>query len=102
MVLDARQKNLLKSEIVASLSGEKEIRKIVIFGSFLNSADPHDMDVAIFQDSKEGYLSLAMKYRRITRAISRKIPLDIIPLKNNATGGLFLDEIAAGEAIYER
>jgi predicted nucleotidyltransferase len=90
------------NEIIQSLKLEKEINKIVVFGSFLVSKNPHDIDVAIFQDSKESYLSLAMKYRRLTREISKSIPIDIIPIKSNASNNSFLSEIEAGELIYER
>lgn len=96
------QKDSLKRELVSCLEGEKEIRRIVIFGSFVKSSEPRDIDVAIFQDSSEKYLPLAMKYRKKTRAIARIIPLDIIPLKAEAGSGIFMDEIAQGEVIYER
>jgi len=96
------QKQSLKERLVGCLKGEKEIRRIVVFGSFLSSLDPHDIDVAVFQDSGEKYLPLAMKYRRITRAIARVIPLDIIPIKAGARNDMFLDEIEQGEIIYER
>ena len=97
-----QQKNLLKQQLVSCLEGEEEVRKIVIFGSFLKSSEPHDLDVAVFQASSEKYLPLAMKYRRKTRAIARIIPVDIIPLKAEAGGETFMDEIAQGEIIYER
>jgi len=102
MVFTQSQKDLLKKQLVSCLQGEKEIRRIVIFGSFLKSPDPHDIDVAVFQDSGEKYLPLAMKYRKKTRQIAHIIPLDIIPLKTDATGVTFMDEIAAGEIIYEK
>lgn len=97
-----QQKELLKRELVNSLKSEKEVRRIVVFGSFLNLTDPHDLDVAVFQDSNEKYLPLAMKYRKKTRQIARSITLDIIPLKAGAQGDFFLDEIERGETIYER
>jgi len=97
-----QQKKLLKQRLINSLSTEGEVCRIVIFGSFVNSDDPHDLDVAIFQDSDEKYLPLAMKYRRITRDIARMIPMDIIPLKAGVQGEMFLDEIERGEVIYER
>jgi len=97
-----RQKNSLKQQLVSCLRGQKEIRRIVIFGSFLSSSDPHDLDVAVFQDSSEKYLPLAMKYRKKIRPIARIIPIDIIPLKAGASNGTFMDEIAQGEIIYER
>lgn len=97
-----QQKDSLKRQLVSCLEGEKEVRKIVIFGSFVKSSDPHDLDVAVFQDSNEKYLPLAMKYRKKTRAIARIIPLDIIPLKADGSGETFMHEIAQGEIIYER
>jgi hypothetical protein len=64
--------------------------------------NPIDMDVAVFQDSDESYIALAMKYRRQTRFVSHRIPLDIIPLQNGVTNDLFLREIELGETIYDR
>ncbi|MCX5638784.1 MAG: nucleotidyltransferase domain-containing protein [Planctomycetota bacterium] len=96
------QKDLLKRQLISCLEWEKEVRKVVIFGSFLSSSDPHDLDVAVFQDSSEKYLPLAMKYRKKTRAIAHIIPLDIIPLRADARSEFFMDEITQGEIIYER
>lgn len=97
-----KQKQSLKQQLASLLGAEREVCRIVIFGSFLNSHDPHDIDVAVFQDTDEKYLPLAMKYRRKTRDIARMIPLDILPLKAGAEGGVFMDEIEQGEVIYER
>ncbi len=97
-----QQKRALKQKLVSLLESEREVCRIVIFGSFLSSNDPQDIDVAIFQDSDEKYLPLAMKYRRKTRDIARRIPLDILPLKAGVQGEVFIDEIERGEIIYER
>lgn len=97
-----QQKQLLKQQLVNLLKTEKEVCRIVIFGSFLNLNNPHDLDVAIFQDSDKKYLPLAMKYRRKTRDIARRIPLDIFPLKVGVQSEVFMDEIERGEVIYER
>ena len=97
-----QEKELLKQQLVGSLKTEKEVCRIVVFGSFVNSDHPHDMDVAVFQDSDEKYLPLAMKYRRKTRDIARVIPMDILPLKAGIQGEIFMDEIELGEVIYER
>ncbi|MBD3276464.1 MAG: nucleotidyltransferase domain-containing protein [Candidatus Marinimicrobia bacterium] len=88
--------------MIRSLNSEREIRRIVLFGSFLSSNHPQDVDIAIFQDSNKNYLQLAMKYRKIMRPISKYIPLDIIPLKTDGEMTAFLDEISRGEVIYER
>ena len=101
-MLTLDQKQFLARRLVELLGGEREICRIVIFGSFLHSDTPHDLDVAVFQDSSESYLPLALKYRRKTREIARLIPLDIIPLRVGRTDGAFLDEIERGEVIYER
>jgi len=102
MMLTTKNKNSLKRELARCLAPDNEIRRIVVFGSFLSSSEPNDMDVAIFQDSEESYLPLAMKYRRQTRPVAHRIPLDIIPIKNDAAQTPFLNEIEAGETIYER
>ncbi|MCK4295302.1 MAG: nucleotidyltransferase domain-containing protein [Candidatus Marinimicrobia bacterium] len=102
MKLTKEKKDRLKQEIRENLSRESEIRKIVVFGSFINSENPEDIDIAIFQDSEESYLSLVMKYRKLTRKIARKIPLDIIPIKPGISDNWFLSEIETGEMIYER
>jgi uncharacterized protein len=81
MVLDIQQKESLKKEPVSCLAGDQELQRIVVFGSFVGSSSPEDMDVAVFQDSAEPYLSLAVKYRTQTRSVSRRIPLDIVPLR---------------------
>ncbi|HNX52817.1 MAG TPA: hypothetical protein PLD51_02665 [Pontiellaceae bacterium] len=102
MVFDLKQKESLKKDLVSCLSGDQEIQRIVIFGSFVGSSSPEDMDVAVFQNSAEPYLSLAVKYRRQTRSISRRIPLDIIPLRAGVTDDPFLKEVERGETVYER
>ena len=99
--MNTRLKNELKREVVRRLAQAQEIRKIVVFGSFLHSESPGDMDVAVFQDSGETYLPLALKYRRMAKPVSDRIPLDIIPLRPGAAGPL-MDEINKGEVIYER
>jgi len=43
-----------------------------------------------------------MKYRKKTRAIARIIPIDIVPLRVDASNGTFMDKIEQGEVIYER
>ena len=95
-------KEEIKQQLAACLSREREVRRVVVFGSFLTDPDPHDLDVAVFQDSDEAYLPLALRYRRATRAIARRIPLDIFPVRATGAAGAFLAEIAKGEVIYER
>ncbi len=102
MHLSQTEKEALKRELAASLSSEPEVVKVVVFGSFISAVNPNDIDVAVFQNSDQPYLPLAMKYRKKTRSIAKKIPLDILPLKPGARDSLMLDAIAQGEVIYER
>lgn len=101
MVLNQRSKQEIKDELVACLASDQEIRRIVVFGSFVTSPAPNDVDIAVFQDSEEAYLPLAMKYRKQTRRIGRRIPLDIVPIRTSAPDSSFMREIEAGETIYE-
>jgi uncharacterized protein len=102
MVATTEQKEKIKADLAVRLSREREVRKVIIFGSFLSSATPNDLDVAIFQDSDEPYLTLAMKYRRLLRPVADQIPIDVIPVRPDATPGQFLTEICKGEVVYER
>ncbi len=97
-----KQKEALKKELVDSLCTDRFVKKIVVFGSFVQFSDPHDMDVAVFQESNETYLKLAMEYRKKTRSVADKIPIDIFPIKSGVENHSFLSEIAAGEIIYEK
>ncbi len=92
----------IKKRIVEKLRLQEEIRKIVIFGSFLNDKNPSDIDVAVFQNSKEDYLQLSLRYRRAVREISKKIPIDIIPILTNKSNDFVLNEIESGEVVFER
>lgn len=102
MTLSEVDKERIKREVAERLRQEPEVRKVLIFGSFLTKPDPQDLDVAIFQDSDETYLPLAMKYRRLLRPVADQIPLDVIPVRPRGAHGPFLDEIEKGEIIHER
>ncbi|MEA3232262.1 MAG: nucleotidyltransferase domain-containing protein [Thermodesulfobacteriota bacterium] len=95
-----KTKEIVKREIAVELSIFPEVRRVVVFGSFLTSEEPNDLDIAVFQDSDEGYYPLARKYRRTLRRIARMIPMDVIPVRPNPEGP-FLREIEKGEVIYE-
>ena len=102
MNLKGETKATLKKEIIEQLSEFPEIRKVVIFGSFLNSENPKDLDIAVFQDSDQSYYPLAMKYRKKLRAIAKSIPIDVVPIRKRPENGAFLQEIEKGEVLYER
>jgi len=102
MELTNEDKQHLKEDIVDCFREEKEIQRIVLFGSFVHSASPHEVDIAIFQDTDETYLPLALKYRRLLHPVSRKIPLDVIPIRPNPLSTALFQEIEKGELIFER
>ena len=102
MTLTAEERDALKQQVVACLRNEPEVRRIVLFGSFVGGSSPQDVDVAVFQESEEGYLSLALKYRRLLRPVASRIPVDVIPLRAHDATGAFLHDIERGEVIYVR
>ena len=99
--ISKQQKEFIKSQIRDILSNEQEVQKILIFGSFIKSDTPNDIDIAVFQNSKGGYLTLSMKYRKLLRTLIATIPFDVIPINPDAAGG-FLDHIKDGDVIFGR
>jgi len=101
MNLSTDAKEYIINTIQTKLSYFSEVKKIILFGSFPKSQNPNDVDIAVIQNSDDNYLTLSLRYRKALRELSKKIPLDIIPIKNN-TYSSFLDEINQGHTIYER
>jgi len=77
------------------------LKKLFLFGSFLSSENPNDIDLAIFQNSNENYLTLSLRYRKLLRKINIPIPVDVIPLINGRSNDFTL-EIREGEILFER
>lgn len=96
------EKNIIKREIAARLAADGRVSRVIIFGSFLSSEDPQDVDIAVFSAGPGDYLSLAMRYRRELREVSRKISLDVIPVRMPCEESSFLKEINRGEIVYEK
>lgn len=102
MTLSTADKENIKKRIVEKLRFQDEIDKIIIFGSFLEASNPNDIDLAIFQNSSDNYITLSLKYRKAVREISRNIPIDIIPIMSNKSNDFISNEIEHGEVIFER
>jgi len=97
-------KDEIKQQIINCLSGEPEVKKIIVFGSFVTSDKPGDIDIAIFQDSSQDYYTIGKKYRKLLRPLILKYSMDIIPIdmkKTEESDSLFLKEILKGEVLYE-
>lgn len=94
-------KKEIKQAIVNALKEDTDIHKLIIFGSFLYSDAPNDIDVAIMGKFSQGYLDAAIKLRQKVRHIAKILPVDIVPIQENAPQNRFLQEILSGEVIYE-
>lgn len=87
--ISSQQKEIIKRQIKDILSNEQEVQKVLIFGSFIKSDTPNDIDIVIFQNSKGGYLTLSLKYRKLLRTLIDTIPFDVIPINPDAAGVFF-------------
>ena len=95
-------KKELKSKIVESFKDQKEIERIIVFGSFNQSDSPNDIDIAVVQNSNDNYMTLSLKYRRLIRSITKEIAVDIFPVMAKNRNNFFRNEIASEEVIYAR
>lgn len=101
MILAAETRKQIAEDAVKALHDEREVRRIVIIGSFTTSDSPNDIDVAVFQDSEDGYLQLALKYRRKMRSIAARLPVDVVPVSPRAaTGAPMMAEIMRGPSTH--
>ena len=99
--MDTAVKKAYTHYIKKQLQPFEEVHKIIIFGSFFHAKNPNDIDVAVVQDSYSNFLTLSLKYRKALRELSKKIPIDIVPIKENFQGA-FAQEIENGQVIYEK
>jgi predicted nucleotidyltransferase len=99
--MTASEKENLKRNIADAIKVNDEVKKIVLFGSFLYSDSPNDLDIAIFENSADDYITLAIKYRRQLRGVVKNTPIDVLPLKEGCDN-FFIRGINNGEVIYEK
>ena len=96
-------KEQLKRDLATALADDISVENVVVFGSFICSEEPHDLDIAVFCNSTADYLTLALAYRRKLREIACIIPLDVLPIPLPCdSDSLFFREINKGEIIYEK
>ncbi|MBI2416400.1 MAG: nucleotidyltransferase domain-containing protein [Ignavibacteriales bacterium] len=101
-MMDNSVKEEIKSQIIETFQQDKEIEKVVLWGSFLSSDEPNDIDLAIFQNSNKNYLSLALKYRKLLRVIAVQIPITLIPIVSSGSNDYLMNEINDGLVLSER
>jgi predicted nucleotidyltransferase len=102
MKLNSKSRNEIKEKIGKTLSEFPEVSRVIVFGSFNKSEEPNDIDLAVFQDSDENYIPLAMRYRKSLRFLRGTIAVDVLPVQKNPGESQLLREILMGESIYER
>jgi len=95
-------RNQIKQAVVEAMQNEQDIHKIIVFGSFLSSETPGDIDVAVLGKFAQGYLEVATRLRKKVRHIAKILPVDIVPIQEDAPPNRFFQEIQKGEVIYER
>lgn len=101
--MTTHDKNKLRQDLVNALQIDNQIEKIVIFGSFPRVPNPKDMDIAVFCNSNDDYLTLALSLRKKLRELSKIIPIDLLPITAPLDPeSLFLQEINQGEVVYEK
>lgn len=96
------RKNQIKQAVVDAIKDEKDIQKIIVFGSFLSSETPGDIDVAVLGEFPNGYLEAATRLRKKVRHIAKILPVDIVPILEDAPQNEFVQEIQKGEVVYEK
>lgn len=75
----------------------------MVFGSFITSEFPQDIDLAVFCNSNDDYLTLAPALRKKLRGISNIIPIDLVPIAMPYDpSAAFMLEINKGEVVYEK
>lgn len=101
--MDRIEKGKILDDLKSTLSPDKSIEKIIIFGSFMKAENPHDIDVALISSSRENYLTIVMRYKKMLRPLSKKISIDIVPLTDKSDKeSFFYKEIISGRVIYEK
>jgi len=95
------QKQQITRAIVEAIKDEPDIHKIIVFGSFLSSETPGDIDIAVLGQFPHGYLEAATRLRKKLRHVAKMLPVDIVPILEDAPPNQFVREIVQGEVLYE-
>ncbi len=94
-------KAYILQQLKTAFEDESQVEKIVIFGSFNNTDTPNDLDLAVFCNSPDDYLTLVLSLRKKLRYISRLIPVDVIPTSTTYNQlSPFMCEINKGQVVY--
>lgn len=96
-------KAYILQQLKTTFKDDSQVDKIVVFGSFNNTDTPNDLDLAVFCNSPDDYLTLALSLRKKLRHLSKIIPVDVIPIATPYNQlSPFMCEINKGKVVYER
>lgn len=96
-------KQNIRRQLRTAFIDDGTIEKIVILGSFITSESPNDLDLAVFCNSSDDYLTLSLALRKKLRDISSIIPIDLVPIAMPyGPSAAFMQEINCGEVVYEK
>lgn len=96
-------KQNIRQQLQTAFVDDGKVEKIVVFGSFVTSEFPQDIDLAVFCNSNDDYLTLALALRKKLRGISSIIPIDLVPIAMPYDpSAAFMQEINKGEVVYEK
>lgn len=96
-------KQQIRRQLQSAFVDDSTVEKIIVFGSFITSETPHYLDLAVFCDSSDDYLTLALALRKKLRGISSIIPIDLVPIAvPYDPSAAFMQEINKGEVVYEK
>jgi predicted nucleotidyltransferase len=100
MKFDAASKERIYATLADHFRKYPEIKRVIVFGSFVSQEDPNDLDLAVFSENTEDYLVIALRLRRQLRALHLPLPVDLIPIHCQAEPSLFLSSIEEGKVVY--
>jgi len=64
------EKQQIRQQIRSAFVDDSKVEKVVVFGLFITSEFPQDIDLAVFCYSNDDYLTLALALRKKLRGIS--------------------------------
>ena len=93
-------KQQIRQQLQSAFVDDSKVDKIIVFGLFVTSETPHDLDVAVFCNSSDDYLTLALALRKKLRNISSIIPIDLVPIAMPCDpSAAFMQEINKGRSV---
>lgn len=57
-------KQRIRQQLQSSFFDDNRVEKVVVFGSFVTSEAPHDLDLAVFCNSSDDYLTSSLALRK--------------------------------------